>query len=323
MVSGPADGASSAPPAESFARRTWHGAQLDVDDLLAGLGGAVSVVIPALDEQDTVAAVVATATELHRTGLVDEVVVIDGGSSDATRTFATAAGARVEDQAAALQAAGPGRGKGDALWKGLALTRGAYVVFVDADVHEPSASTITGLLAPFVLAPELQLVKAAYDRTLTSADSVAATGGGRVTELMARPLLAALWPQLAWLAQPLASEYAGRRAALESVPFVQGYGVELALLVDVAARYGADAIGQVDLGHRTHRHQPLPALGRMASEILHVALSRARVTAATSMPVLPQPARDRDGRLTIEVHEVSVAERPPLATWRERAMPRD
>jgi glucosyl-3-phosphoglycerate synthase len=137
-----------------------------------------------------------------------------------------------------------------------------------------------------------------------------------VTELMARPLLAAFWPELAWLAQPLSGEYAGRRDVLESVPFVQGYGVEIALLADIAERYGADRIAQVDLDRREHDHQGLAALGRMATEILHVAmdrLARSGRVMTTEAPgaLLAQPVRTEDG-LDAEVHEVAVRERPPL-----------
>lgn len=305
---------------DAFTQRTWPGATLDVGELIAELGPSVSVVIPALDEQDTVAAVVASAVELRTAGLVDDVVVVDGGSSDATRDRAADAGARVVDQQRTLAAAGPGRGKGDALWKGVGVTSGALVVFLDADVVQPSARTIIGLVSPFVRDPGVQLVKAAYDRAFVDAATaaVAATGGGRVTELTARPLLAALWPELAWLAQPLGGEYAGRRAAFEAVPFVQGYGVEFGLLVDIAGRYGAQAIAQVDLGVRVHRHQPLAALGRMAAEILHVALSRG-APGLDPATVLPQPTRDEAGALDLGLHDIAVEERPPLAQWRAEA----
>jgi glucosyl-3-phosphoglycerate synthase len=277
----------------------------------------VSVVIPALNEAATVGAVVAAIVDqLHRdptSRIVDEVVVVDGGSQDATALTAAAAGARVLQQGSMLGGAPVGRGKGDALWQGLAATTGELVVFIDADIRGFDPAFVSGLIAPLVADPAVLLTKAAYDRPLGTTGS--STGGGRVTELLARPVLATFWPELGHLAQPLSGEYAGRRALLASLPFVQGYGVEIALLIDIAERYGADAIRQVDLGVRHHAHQPLDALGRMAAELLQVALSRAARSGRdpVARPVLRQPSRATDGSITLTDHHVSWAERPPAA----------
>lgn len=302
--------------------RAHHHAEFAPADLLAlrrEQGVTVSVVLPALDEQGRVGRVaeVLRRAVVEELPLVDELVVVDGGSTDGTREEARRAGARVVLQSEVLPHLGDAPGKGEALWKGLAATTGDLVVFVDADIVDIGPRFVTGLLGPLLTDPEVVYTKAAYDRPLrVEGAPTRPTGGGRVTELMARPLLATFWPELAWLAQPLSGEYAGRREVLESVPFVQGYGVEVALLADIAERYGADRIAQVDLDRREHDHQDLAALGRMATEILHVAMDRLSRTGrvmTTESPgaLLAQPVRTADG-LEAEVHEVAVRERPPL-----------
>lgn len=298
-----------------FTRRTWHHTDFDRASLVDAKGADVSVVIPALDEADTVAEVVTMAVALTGTGLVDEVLVVDGGSSDGTPRRAREAGARVVDQRTVMPEVGPGAGKGDALWKGLALSAGEIVVFLDADLHDADERYVVGLLGPLLTDPEVGFVKACYDRPLDLGAERRPRGGGRVTELTARPLLAGFWPELAGLAQPLSGEYAGRRSLLERVPFVEGWGVEFALLVDLADRFGVDAIGQVDLGTRLHGHQTLAALGRMAAEIVHVAAQRLSTEGrlmAEVAGVLLQPERDAHGRLDLVRVDVTVRERPAL-----------
>jgi glucosyl-3-phosphoglycerate synthase len=309
---------------DRFRSRTHHHRDFDADELTArkvAAGTVVSVVLPALDEEATVGEVVRTLREGLPTGLVDEVLVVDADSTDRTASVAGAAGARVVRQAEVLPGAGNEAGKGEALWKGLAAARGDLLVFIDADLHDLDAHFVVGLLGPLLLDPEVLFTKATYDRPFRIEERVHPAGGGRVTELLARPLLATFWPELSWLAQPLSGEYAGRRELLESLPFVRGYGVELAMLVDIAATVGVDAIAQVDLGMRVHEHQELPALGRMAAEILHVALGRlaGQGRADFREPLadhLLQPVRDATGDLTLEVHRISHAERPPLRQWR-------
>jgi glucosyl-3-phosphoglycerate synthase len=309
---------------DRFRSRTHHHRDFDADDLTArklDMGTVVSVVLPARDEEATVGEVVRTLREELPSGLVDEVLVVDADSTDRTASVAEAAGARVVRQAEVLPGAGNGAGKGEALWKGLAAARGDLLVFIDADLHDLDAHFVVGLLGPLLFEPEVLFTKATYDRPFRTEERVHPAGGGRVTELLARPLLATFWPELSWLAQPLSGEYAGRRDLLESLPFVRGYGVELAMLVDIAATAGVDAIAQVDLGLRVHEHQELPALGRMAAEILHVALGRLADQGRADFrePLadhLLQPVRDATGDLTLEVHRISHAERPPLRQWR-------
>jgi glucosyl-3-phosphoglycerate synthase len=317
---------------DRFRSRTHHHLDFDVDDLVARkrtAGSVVSVVIPARDEEATVGHVAGTLRDrlVDHVGLVDDVLVVDADSTDRTGEVARDAGARVVRQSQVLPDAGTAPGKGEALWKGLAAAEGDLLVFIDADLHDLDPRFVVGLLGPLLTDPSVRFTKATYDRPFRVDDEVHPAGGGRVTELLARPLLATFWPDLAWLAQPLSGEYAGRRSLLETLPFVRGYGVELAMLVDIAASVGVDAIAQVDLGSRVHDHQSLAALGRMASEILHVALGRLAAQGSLTLhdPLaehLLQPLRDGTGQLTLETHRISHAERPPLRQWLAEHPPR-
>jgi glucosyl-3-phosphoglycerate synthase len=285
----------------------------------------VSVVIPARNEEATVGAIVATIRRelIDKVGLVDEIVVVDSRSTDATAPVAASAGARVVCQDAMTRGLPRLDGKGDALWSGLAACGGDVVAFVDADLRRFSARFVTGLLGPLLTDPSVALVKGFYHRPLVRAGQVETDGGGRVTELVARPLLNLFWPDLAGFVQPLAGEYAGRRTVLERVPFVSGYGVEIAMLVDLYEMVGLDALAQVDLGERYHRHQSTEALGRMAAQILLTVWARLHRRGLVTDPVPPAtvltqfrrgghdnlPNLDRE----IVVSDVAVGERPPLA----------
>ncbi|MBW3658851.1 MAG: glucosyl-3-phosphoglycerate synthase [Actinobacteria bacterium] len=309
-----------------FAGRTFHHADFDAGDLVRrkdAQGLTVSVVIPARNEEGRVGRVARILREalVDDVPLVDDLLVVDGDSTDATAVEAAAAGVRVLRQSRILPEAGSASGKGEALWKGLAATTGDLVVFVDADIEDIDARFVAGLLGPLLTDPGVAFVKATYDRPLRFGDELRPGGGGRVTELLARPLLATFWPELSWLAQPLSGEYAGRRPLLESLPFVRGYGIELAMLVDIADRHGVDVIAQVDLDVRVHENQPIDALGRMASEILQVAMQRLSAQGRmvlTDPPasLLAQPVRDGAGDLALSHVEISPSERPPLAEWR-------
>lgn len=230
----------------------------------------VSVVIPALNEERTVAHVVRAclADEPH------EVLVIDADSSDDTAAEAQAAGARVLNWREVLPEE-PRPGKGESLWRGVAAAEGDIVVFIDADLESAAPGMVSALTEPFI-DPHVQMVKARYQRSFHGSP----TGGGRVTELTAKPLLRQFFPELAHIDQPLGGEYALRRAAAVELPFVDGYGVEAGLLVDVAKRYGPHAVAEVDLGTRAHRNRPLEELAPMADVVARTILSRAGVIGA-------------------------------------------
>ncbi|WP_322749219.1 MULTISPECIES: glucosyl-3-phosphoglycerate synthase [unclassified Frankia] len=301
-----------------FERRTYDGRDFSPVRLLARKEGPISVVLPALNEAATVGTIVSA---IHRdlvvgVPLVDEIIVIDPGSVDATASEATAAGAVVIPEERILPGYGRIAGKGEALWKSLYASSGDIVIFVDADLEDFDTQVVTGLLGPLLTEREVSYVKASYDRPL--AGGLLPGGGGRVTELVARPLLNMHWPALAGLVQPLAGEFAGRRVLLERLPFVSGYGVEFAQLVDVLSLAGADAIAQVEVGRKIHRHQPDDALGRMAAEIIQTAWTRLGVHSPAPGQTLTQ-FRRCDGGFEPHTHRVEVRERSPMITIPEYA----
>ena len=254
---------------------THHHTDFAVDDLLSlKRSQHVTVVLPARNEEATVAGVIAALRPLVDAGLVDDLVVLDSLSDDGTAEAARAAGARVVAAAEAWPSEPPLRGKGEAMWRALLATDGDLVVFCDADLLDAGPHYVTGLLGPLLTHPETLLVKGFYDRPLIEDDGSVTGYGGRVTELVARPLLGLYRPELAGLVQPLAGEWAGRRSLLESLPFPTGYGVEIAVLLDTVDAHGVQALAQVDLGTRTHRQQSQDALGVMATEVLGTAMRR-------------------------------------------------
>jgi glucosyl-3-phosphoglycerate synthase len=302
------------PTAEAwFPRRTWQEPDWSVDDLVAAKAGRrVSVVLPALDEEGTVGAIVAAVLPLT-TGaapLVDELVVVDSGSTDRTVERARAAGARVVHRGDVLPELEPLPGKGEVLWRSLAATDGDVICFLDSDLVDFDAGFVPALLGPLLTEPGVALVKGFYRRPLrTGADN----GGGRVTELVARPLLAALRPELSGIVQPLGGEYAATRELLESVPFATGYGVEIGLLLDTHRTRGLDALAQVNLGVRKHRNRSLLQLGVMSRQIVAAALTRCGLPDAGSE--LTQ-FRQIGGEWLPTTTPAPVAERPPLADVR-------
>jgi glucosyl-3-phosphoglycerate synthase len=265
--------------------RSYHHAEFR-DARAAG----VSVVIPAREEASTVGAVVEACVRA-----AEQVLVVDAGSRDGTAEVAAQAGAEVVQEAELAPELGPVLGKGDAMWRALSAVRGDVVVYVDADTEQFGEHFVRGLAGPLLTDPAVQFVKAFYRRPFRVGSERRPEGGGRVTELTAKPLLAAFYPELAAVHQPLSGEIAARRSLLERLPFATGYAVEIAMLIDAWSAVGIDALAQVDLDERQNRHQPLSALRPMADAVL----------AAVTQRLV------REGRLS--GIEADVPERPPRA----------
>jgi glucosyl-3-phosphoglycerate synthase len=306
--------------------RTSTAGHWDRHDLVAVKGATtVSVVLPARNEESTVGPIVRAIREqlAQAVPLVDEIVVIDSGSSDDTARVAREAGARVVRQGDVVPRLGNVPGKGEALWKSLFVTRGDVLVFVDADLKEFDPQVVVALLGPLLADAGTSLVKAVYERPLSTIDAVLPAGGGRVTELVARPLLNVHWPELAGFVQPLAGEYAARRTVLEQVPFTSGYGVEIGMLIDVHALVGLPGMAQVDLGRRVHRNQDDAALGRMAGQILLTMLDRLEsgdraVFTRAPATALKQFSKVEGAYVDVDA-DISVTSRPAAASVPEYA----
>jgi glucosyl-3-phosphoglycerate synthase len=298
----------------------------------AKAGRTISVVLPALNEAETVAAVINTITpmlaETSMLGrLVDELIVLDSGSTDDTEARARAAGARVVHREEALPEIAPQPGKGEALWRSLAATTGDIIVFIDSDLIDPDPMFVPRLVGPLLTEDGIHLVRGFYRRPLKVGDGEDANGGGRVTELVARPLLAALRPELGYVLQPLGGEYAGTRELLTAVPFAPGYGVEIGILIDTYDRFGLDAIAQVNLGVRTHRNRPLSELGPMSRQIIATLLTRCGIddSGVGLTQFLPDgPGQGSQGGpqggpqgYRTKTSAVSLADRPPMNTVRQ------
>jgi nucleotide-binding universal stress UspA family protein len=284
-------------------------------------GLRISVGLPTLNEEATIARVIRAIRSrlVERFPLVDELVVIDSDSDDRTREIARAEGVPVYIHSQILPSTGSYVGKGEALWKSLHVLSGDIVVWVDTDISNAHPKFVYGVVGPLLMRPDLQFVKAFYQRPLRVDGELQATGGGRVTELAARPILNLFFPELSGMVQPLSGEQGGRRALLEQLPFFTGYGVETGLLIDTLQRAGLDAIAQVDMRQRIHRNQSLLALSKMSFEILQVALRRVgeghgmrlwEEANSTIKLITPQVG----GRLHLEMHDISATERPPIAT---------
>lgn len=313
-----------------YGQRTWHWRDWTAELLLDRKRRAearISVVIPARDEERTVAAVVESlrAALVERIPLIDEVVVIDSDSADRTAAEAARAGATVYRASDIVPELGSYPGKGEALWKSLLVTEGDLLVFIDADLTQWGPHFVTGLLGPLFADPGVLLVKGFYTRIAAETDGSTSTEGGRVTELIARPLLSLWWPELSGVVQPLAGEWAARRELMESLPIPVGYGVELSTLLDTAAAHGLDAIAQVDLDARAHKHRTDHDLALMAAELLVVAEGR-RPSAATD-PVSARPRLVQFVREGAQVSPVTrpvpVQQRPPVASLPGRPARRD
>jgi nucleotide-binding universal stress UspA family protein len=281
-------------------------------------GLTISLVLPTLNEAETIGPIVRKARRelMERHGFVDELLVIDSASTDETVHIATEEGATVVFHAEVLPGYGTYRGKGEALWKSLYATSGDLVAWCDTDIRDWHPRFVYGTLGPLLAEPRLGYVKGYYQRPIVEGGVLKEGGGGRVTELVARPLINLFYPELSGLIQPLSGEYAGRRTLLESIPFFTGYAVEIGHLIDVAERLGLDGIGQVDLDVRVHRNQELEGLSRMSFVIMQAAMKRleerhrARLFAEIGSTMkLP---RSSPGRLSLDVYEIADQERPPM-----------
>jgi hypothetical protein len=307
-----------------FAENSFHSHEFaDLPALLAlkeEQGVTISLGLPALNEAGTVGNVIGTLKRalLDEVPLLDEIVLIDSNSDDDTVAIARSCGISIYKHPEILPEMGTYRGKGEALWKSLFVLKGDIIAWVDTDITNIHPRFVYGLIGPLLKRSHVQYVKGFYQRPIKVGDQWQTTGGGRVTELVARPLLNLFYPELSGLVQPLSGEYAGRRAALESVPFFSGYGVETGLLIDLHERFGLDGIAQVDLEERVHHNQPLVGLSKMSFAILQVFIARLENRygvrlldkANHSMKLI---AQEMD-RFALDIEEIGDVERPPMIT---------
>jgi glucosyl-3-phosphoglycerate synthase len=277
---------------------TFHHREFGPERLAALRKESVSVCLPARDEARTIGPILEALIPLKTQGVVDQVVVVDD-SSDGTGEIARRLGAEVYDQASLMPELGPVLGKGDAMWRALSVLEGELICFLDADSECFGAHYAYGLIGPLTCHPEISFVKGFYRRPLRIGTLTIPDGGGRVTELTARPLLSQFYPDVAAFKQPLAGEIAARRELLERLPFVTGYGVDIALLLDAYGLVGLGAMAQVDLEVRQNAHQRLRDLGPMASAILQAVTTRL----------------EREGRLRPPPYDAPI-ERPPIRSLR-------
>ncbi len=307
-----------------FAENNFHAREFsnlaELVKLKDRAGLTVSLGLPALNEEATVGTIIKVVREALQDNypLLDEIVLIDSGSSDRTVEIALEMGIPAVRHQDVLPQYGSFRGKGEALWKSLYVLKGDIIVWIDTDISNIDPKFVYGLVAPLLKEPRIKFVKGYYRRPVLIGGKLYETGGGRVTELTVRPLFNLFFPQLSGFIQPLAGEYAGRREVLESVPFFTGYGVEAGLLIDIEAAFGLEAMGQVNLEERIHRNQSLAALSQMAFAITQVVLQRLEQRRGVrliehfnrSMKLI----RAEDGVLSLDVREIGDRERPPMIT---------
>lgn len=306
-----------------FAENTFDADEFaDLRQLVAlkqAQGVTISLALPALNEAETVGKVIRTIKRalMEKAPLLDEIVLIDSNSTDRTRQIAERLGVPVHIHQQLLPELGARRGKGEALWKSLLVTRGDIVAWIDTDIVNIHPRFVYGVIGPLLLNPRIQFVKGFYRRPLRVGEKIQAGGGGRVTELTARPLLNLFYPELSGVVQPLSGEYAGRRGALERSPFFSGYGVEIGLLIEVFERYGLAALAQVDLLERVHHNQSLEALSKMSFAIIQAVMrklerhyERAFVADVNKTMKL---IRHTAAGYFLEVEEIAERERPPMA----------
>ncbi len=309
-----------------FAENTFHASEFKDIGRLVELkerqGLTVSLGLPALNEERTIGLVIKRVKSalVDRWPLIDQLVVIDSDSTDRTREIAEELGVRVVRHSEILPEVGSHVGKGEALWKSLHELDGDIVAWIDTDISNIQPRFVFGLLGPLLREPRIKYVKGFYQRPIKQGDRIVAEGGGRVTELMARPLINLFFPELSGMIQPLSGEYAGRRSLLETLPFFTGYAVEIGLLIDILEAEGLPAMGQVDLERRLHRNQPLPNLSQMSFVILQAAIAkleeRHRIELLTEVGHGMKLIRQDDDRFSLSVREIGDQVRPPINTVR-------
>ncbi len=305
-----------------FAENTFHADEFSDLKYLLELKQeqelSISLAMPALNEEETVGNVITTIKDalMTRVPLLDEIVLIDSMSNDRTRQVAEKLGVPVYIHQEILPIYGERHGKGEALWKSLYCTSGDILIWVDTDIVNIHPRFVYGLIGPLLLRPEIQFVKGFYRRPLKVGRKIQAGGGGRVTELTARPLLNLFYPELSGIVQPLSGEYGGRRKALEQLPFFSGYGVEIGLLIDVFEKFGIRAIAQIDLLERIHHNQSLEALGKMSFAIIQAVISRLesryRLGIVENVNRTMKLIRYEKERFFLDVEEVAEKSRPPM-----------
>ncbi len=306
-----------------FAENTFSSTEYDDLQRLLALkhqqGVRISLGLPTLNEEQTIGDIIGQVQEhlMEKTPLLDEVVLIDSGSQDRTREIAAARGVPVYVHQEILPQYGAFSGKGEALWKSLYVLTGDIVAWCDTDIKNFHPRFVYGVIGPLLRERRLVYCKGFYRRPIQFGEKIQASGGGRVTELTARPLLNLFYPELSGMLQPLSGEYAGRRFALEAVPFFTGYGVETGLLIDLLERHGLNALAQVDLLERIHRNQELIPLSKMAFAITQVVIQRLeqRQRANLLEPVnqtMKLITQREDGSFQLELREIRDHERPPM-----------
>ena len=310
-----------------FAENTFHADEFKQLDELIELkrqqGVTISLALPALNEEETVGKLIKMMKKelMDKFPLLDEIVLIDSNSSDRTREIARKAGVPIYIHQRLLERLEPRHGKGEALWKSLLVTRGDIIVWIDTDIVNIHPRFVYGIIGPLLLNPQVQLVKGFYRRPLRVGQKMQAGGGGRVTELTARPLLNLFYPELSGVVQPLSGEYAGRREALEQLSFFSGYGVETGLLIDIYEKFGLQAIAQVDLLERIHHNQHLEALSKMSFAIIQTVIRRleSRFGRAVLEDVNRSMKLIRHGNkgYFLEVEEIAERDRPPMIEVKE------
>jgi len=308
------------PPRIPVMQRFHHNDFRDAAALVARKNDQrISVCIPTLNEAETISTIISTAREelMERHPLVDEILVIDSDSGDGTRETASRAGATVYRSAEIAPESGSHAGKGENLWKALHVCSGNIICYIDGDIANFHPGFITGLVGPLLVKPEVDYVKAYYKRPLAECDATHSSGGGRVSEILVRPLISLFYPELGGVLQPLSGEYAARRSVLEALPFPTGYGVEIAHLIDLARAGLLHRIAQTDLEKRVHRNRGDGDLGDTAFAILRVVLRRlerdGRLTLAAPLPDLHQRWRICEAAIESISSHIEEPERPPLA----------